>query len=230
VSPPEFVLRRADRGPDGELTTAQRAEVERILLGRGFVLLPSDTAYSLAARLLSERTRRDINTILDREQHEPISQAFSGPDAVRAMIGEDPVVTRLMDRFMPGPITIVCPARRVPDAYARGAMSSQNHTIGLRVTESVEERAVAAASGYPVTTVPVRDPASRPKRPVTSFDRALELVGLGMDAVDGRPWCAIDGVIRHTKTSTVVRVHQDGRVELRRPGALPFEEIEAGLD
>lgn len=223
MTDPEFVVRRDEREEDGSLSARHLAAVEDLLMNRGYVLLPSDTAYSIAARLMSDRTRNDINLVLGRDRLEPLSQAFADAAAVERMIGDNEMAARLFAALTPGPITVVCADDRLPDAYAKRAMASQNGTIGLRVTDSEVERAVAALTGFPVTTVAVRDPDSNTA--VRDFDRAMAIVGPGMADIGAR-WAAIEGDIRHTETSTVVEVMDGGRSwQILRPGAIPVEDI-----
>jgi hypothetical protein len=47
-------------------------------------MLPSDTAYSVAAWPTSARIRRQVNGLLDREELEPISLAFPSAEAVHS--------------------------------------------------------------------------------------------------------------------------------------------------
>jgi len=221
---PSLVVGRDDRDAQGRLRPEHLEAVCRVLQDRGFVLLPSDTAYSIAAWLRTERTRDAINRMLQRPD-EPISLAFPSVAVVQRWTTRNTVADRLLERFTPGPITVVRPASRlVPADLTNKAFHSQNRTIGVRIPNSVEERQVAGATGNPVTTVAVRNLTS--EAPVTSFAEAVDIVRAGIATIGGAPWCAIEGEIRYQRHSTVVEVlGDDGDYRLIRPGSIPEEEI-----
>jgi L-threonylcarbamoyladenylate synthase len=236
VSEPSLVVRRDDRDAQRNLRLEHLAEVRRILDERGFVLLPSDTAYSIAAWLHTAEMRRRINEMLERE-NEPISLAFPSVAAVlHDWAAENDVAKRLLECFTPGPITVVCPAsRRIPAEFTRDILKSLNHTIGVRIPNSDEERQVAGVGtgpvATPVTTVPVRNLDADEKPAVTSFDKAVGIIRQRTEMMGGAPWCAIEGEIRYSRTSTVVEVlGGSGSYAVRREGAIPLEKIRACLE
>jgi L-threonylcarbamoyladenylate synthase len=220
---PALIVRRDDRDASGNLRREHLGEMGRTLRASGFVLLPSDTAYSIAAWLDTAQIRDQINTMLNRDD-DPISLAFPSLDLVKEWTEPNRVAELLFERFTPGPITVVCRASRlIPAEVAEEAWRSQNRTIGIRIPNSAEEQQVAEAERTPVTTVAVRN-ASR--QPVTSFTEAVEIVREGMERIGGAPWCAIEGDIQYTDTSSVVEpIGEDGRYVLHREGVIKEPEI-----
>jgi tRNA A37 threonylcarbamoyladenosine synthetase subunit TsaC/SUA5/YrdC len=226
---PSLVVRGDDRDAQGHLRPEHVAEIDRVLQASGFVLLPSDTAYSIAAWLRTGQIRDQINKMLHREDA-PISLAFPSLAAVRTWSEPNAIADRLLQRFTPGPITVVRRATRlVPVEVAEEAWRSQNRTIGARIPNSAEERQVAGVGPDPVTTVAVRDLDSNDA--VTSFAMAFRIVQDGISKIGGAPWCAIEGEIRYPDTSTVVEVlSDDASFRLVRPGAIPVADIRACID
>lgn len=223
---PSLVIRSDDRDAQGNLRPEHLEEINRTLRAPGFVLLPSDTAYSIAAWLDTAQIRDNINMMLNRGD-DPISLAFPSLNLVREWTEPNRIAEVLFERFTPGPITVVCRAsRHIPAEVAEEAWRSQNRTIGVRIPNSAEEWQVAEAGRTPITTVAVRDLASND--PVTSFTRAVEIVQAGMKAIGGAPWCAIEGEIRYSDTSSVVEIiGEDGSCRWIRDGAIPESEIRA---
>ena len=226
---PTVVIGRDHRDPQGRLLPEHLDPICKVLEARGFVLLPSDTSYSIAAWPHTERTRHNINALLQRPD-EPISLAFPSLTVVRRWTARNVVADRLLERFTPGPITVVRPASRlVPVQLTNEVVRSQNRTIGVRIPNSLEEQQVAGATEHPVTTVAVRNPAS--KAPVTLFAEAVELVRDGVAATGWAPWCAIEGRIHYARHSTVVEVlGEEGDYRLIRLGALPEATIRDCID
>lgn len=222
---PSLVVRRDDRDAGGNLRPEHLEEIGRTLRASGFVLLPSDTAYSIAAWLDTAQIRDNINTILNRDD-DPISLAFPSLDLVREWIEPNRIAELLFKRFTPGPITVVCRASRlIPAEVTEEAWRSQNRTIGIRIPNSAEEQQVAGAGRTPITTVAVWNAS---KHPVTSFTEAVEIVRAGMGRIGGAPWCAIEGEIRYTDVSSVVEIiGEDGSYRMIRDRAIPESEIQA---
>jgi L-threonylcarbamoyladenylate synthase len=206
--------------------------ISRLLLDGGYVVLPSDTAYAIAALAVRADTQKRINKILSRPDW-PLSLAFPSHLAARKWISPNIVVDCLVEKFCPGPITIVCKAEpSLPASFFSLAISSENRTIGVRIPDSLVEREVAACTNFPITTVAIREPGGGDV--ITSFDKAVEIVTKGIVKVrpkDNATWCAIeaDADLVYDQHSTVVQVLDNAGLELLRPGRLPFEEIQAAV-
>jgi L-threonylcarbamoyladenylate synthase len=232
VSEPSLIVHRHERDPEGKLMPEHLTEIRRVLHDQGFVLLPSDTAYSVAAWPRTSRTRLQINEMLQRAD-EPLSLAFPSMEIVQQWTTPNALADRLLERFTPGPITVVRSAsRHIPADFTRELVGSLNHTIGVRIPDSAEERQVAAVGASPVTTVPVQYVRVDGRSPVTSFPDALAIFAERVAAIDGAPsWCAIEGTIQYQLTSTVVEIlGESGSCKIKRPGAIPEAEIEACAD
>ena len=227
MSDPAYVIGSADRAGDGSLRPDDRERVGALLLDGGFVLLPSDTAYSVAVLPFSQVTREQLNIVLSRPD-QPISLAFTTVAAAVRWAAPNPVATAILERFCPGPVTVVCRASYdVPAQVCDHVLATKNRTLGFRVPNSAVERSVAATTSYPITTTAVIDPAGPRPRPIVSFDEALAFVQARVGGTTFPRWCAIEGSIDHDELSTVVRVTPDGRLELVRAGAIALGEIEA---
>jgi L-threonylcarbamoyladenylate synthase len=227
MSRPFLIIREHERTPGGSLTVRHMDIIANTLSHMGYVLLPSDTAYSLAALATDSELQERINKILSRPDW-PISLAFSSALAVRDWILPNLVVDHLMEQFCPGPLTIVCEtAVEVPGRFLDRTIASRNRTIGVRIPDSVVERDVAGCAGYPITTAAIRESGDGPA--VSDFDRALEIVCAGMDATPSTRWCAIEGKMMYPQHSTVVRVTRSGRLDEIRPGYIPIAELERSV-
>src|SRR3954470_20677173 len=82
------------------------------LVGGGVIALPTDTVYGIAASLSHPAAIRRLYEIKGREASKPLPVLVSSSamlDAVTADV--DPEIALLLDRFWPGPLTIVLTAR-----------------------------------------------------------------------------------------------------------------------
>ncbi len=221
---PERVFPIGGRTAGGALTSRDLALAANKLLRRGFVLLPSDTGYSVAVIPHDADTRRFINTLLRRPVDWPVSLAFSGMRSVRDYARLELGALHLLEAFTPGPITVICPVSAEPgrQRFAAQALGAPDLTIGVRIPDSSVERDVAACTPYPITTAAVRDAAGAI---VQSFSQAVEILDTASDGLEHAGWYAIEGTDRfRSKHSTVVRVSGPA-VELLRQGDIPFTDI-----
>lgn len=224
MSGPQLLISKNHRTNGKSLATSVVQQVLGKLLGRGFVLLPSDTCYSLGALAIDESVRKNVNTVLNRKD-EPISIAFSSYLQVRRLIKMNNTVALLLERFTPGPITIVCKAKDdLSREFLSHTIGSGDGTVGVRIPDSSIERDIAASTQYQLMTIAVRDPETG--EAIQNFGRAQEIVSLGIEKVEGAKWAAIEShTIFHALHSTVVRVDGVGKVKLLREGDISFEEI-----
>jgi L-threonylcarbamoyladenylate synthase len=228
MSDPQCVIYKGQRTDGGALPTSRVQQVRSKLLGRGFVLLPSDTCYSLATLAVDEAARNNVNTILDRKEG-PISLAFSSYLQVQQFVEVDNTTALLLERFTPGPITIVCKAKDVVSKeFLARTIASADGTVGVRIADSYIERDVAASTKYPLMSVAVRD--LNTGEAIQDFKQALEVVSLGIERLGGAGWAAIEGDIFCAHHSTVVRVGGVDRVELLREGDIPFTWIQDAIN
>ena len=224
---PHPLINKMQRTDGGSLPTSVVQQVGAALLRWGFVLLPSDTCYSLGALPIDESVRNKVNVILSRKD-EPISLAFGSYLQVQRFVQMDNTTAMLLERFTPGPITVVSKAKPdISKEVLTRTIGVTDGTIGVRIPDSRIERDIAASTQYPLMTIAVRDLDTG--EAIQEFDRALEIVSQGIDKVGGAGWAAIEGDEFYASHSTVVRVSGVGKVELLREGDISFADIQEAI-
>jgi L-threonylcarbamoyladenylate synthase len=219
------IIRLSDRTHGNALFTSTMSQVRACLLSYGFVLLPSDTCYSIAALASNNRVFDTINTLLNRPK-DPISLAFQNLPQVERFAELNPISAVLLETLTPGPLTVVCKARpEVPIELTAEIVGSTDRTIGVRIPDNNIERDIAACTRYPITTVAIRDP--KDNKPVKNFNRAINIVSESIKNLETAFWgFSIEGDEFCANISTVVRVASDGeKIKLLRQGDIPFEDI-----
>lgn len=163
-----------------------------------------------------------------------MSLAFASYLEVQRYVHLELLAQSILETFTPGPVTVVCaahlsdnsPDMTIPDAFFAGIVGSDDRTIGVRIPDSLVERDIASAGGYPITSVAIRDMDGRPVR---DFDEALGIVSDGVIRLGGAGWVAIQGDHFEHDLSTVVAVER-GKARQIRAGAISFEKIVALQD
>jgi L-threonylcarbamoyladenylate synthase len=182
------------------------AEAAGLIRKGGIVAFPTETVYGLGVDATNAAAVDRLNKLKGRPPEKPYSWHLPSADAVRAQLGEvPPVAGQLMDKFWPGPLTIILPAR--------------NGTIGFRVPDHPIAQAFLTACGVPVAA----PSANRSGQPPPT-DAAEVLAALG-DSID----CVLDaGPTKLGKESTVIEVVRN-TIEIRRHGAVPEAAIREAI-
>lgn len=185
------------------------------LLRKGeLVAFPTETVYGLGANALDERAVAHIFAVKSRPYFDPLIVHLADKEAVSQYAMDiDKRAMALMERFWPGPLTLVLRKRPlIPDLVTAGF-----DTVALRVPSHPVARALLREANLPIAA-----PSANPFGYVspTTAVHVQDLLGAALDLIlDGGP-CAV-GV-----ESTVCAVTEAQAVILR-PGGVPVEEIEA---
>jgi L-threonylcarbamoyladenylate synthase len=183
----------------------------------GIVAVPTDTLYGLAADPFRADAVARVFAVKGRQMDRALPLiAADAAQVVRHLGPLTPIGARLAQRFWPGPLTILVHA---PAALARD-VSGGTGAVGVRVPADPVVRAIAEASGRPITATS----ANISGQPATANPDEVEL-SLG-DLVD----LLIDtGRTRGHVPSTIVDA-TGSAPRLVRAGAIPWDEIQAWLD
>ena len=186
---------------------AALTEAAKILRSGGLVAFPTETVYGVAADAGSPKAIERLNQVKGRPPEKPCSLHLHAPEQMRAFVTSvPPLAAKLIERFWPGPLTIVIPAK-------------SGGTIGFRFPDHPIARAFLKACDVPVAAPSANRSGSTPPTD------AKEVLA----ALDGALDCVLDGgPTRLGRESTVVEV-TGGRVEIRREGAIATETILAAI-
>lgn len=186
---------------------------ERLAAG-GVIAMPTDTVYGIAASLGHPGALRRLYEIKGRDQRNPLPVLVSSPSAVEHLAEAiPPDVALLLDRFWPGPLTIVVPAKPgMPVEVTAGGttvgLRMPNHPLAIEVIERAGGSVACTSanhSGEP--------PALNAREVADILGTELDLILDGGGAPGGVP-------------STVIEVTDDG-IRVIREGAIPSDHIRA---
>ncbi|MFM9108420.1 MAG: L-threonylcarbamoyladenylate synthase [Chloroflexota bacterium] len=189
---------------------------ERIREG-GVVSFPTDTVYALAASLAFPDALERIYDLKGRDEAKPLPVLLSAPARLRDVAaGVDDRLLDLADRFWPGPLTIVLPARDGLPAAATGRDAAGGRTVAVRVPDHFLAIEVIERAGGAVGSTSANRSGDPPAR---SAAEVLAQLPAGFDILlDG-------GVAPGGVPSTVVEAGPDG-VRVLREGAIARETLE----
>ena len=190
-----------------DLQRASAGDLDRcreIIRTGGVIAYPTDTFYGLGADPANAAAVRRIFEIKGRQADQPVIVLLPDRSGVREWAAAvTPFAERLMDRFWPGPLTLVFRAspRVLPE------LTGGTATVGLRVPGSEATRGLLRALGTALTgTSANRSGGANPR---TAEDVLRDLGGLVDLVIDG-------GASQEALPSTVVDVTGEAPRVLRQ--------------
>ena len=205
-------------GTSQELASAVRAAVAHLRRGEA-IALPTETVYGLGADALNVDAALKVFEAKERPRFDPLIVHLPDRDWLERMAaiptGDEKLVNLLLDRFWPGPFTLVLPRQEiVPDIVTAGLK-----TVALRISAHPVFKEIIRFFDRPIAA----PSANRFGRisPTTAAHVAAELEGRIPLIVDG-------GATVHGLESTIVAVRAC-RIEILRQGPITAEQLaEAG--
>ena len=196
----------------------ERAKAIKFLRDGDVVALPTETVYGLAADALNPDAVIKIFEAKERPHFDPLIVHLPNRDALgEVAIVESGIARQLMEKFWPGPLTIIFPKREiVPDIATAGLA-----TVAVRM------------SAHPI----FRDIVGKLNRPLAApsanrFGRISPTTAQHVfDELSGRIPLIVDGgATEHGIESTIVQI-TNGMIEVLRRGPItdemlrPFAEV-----
>lgn len=103
-------------------------EALRVLAHDGTVVYPTETVYGLGGDALSDEAILKVYEAKRRQLSNPVSVAVSGLEMMEGIAKLNEAAEILIERFLPGPVTIVLPAKRSVASILTGGTGM----IGIR--------------------------------------------------------------------------------------------------
>ena len=198
---------------DGEQTAEIAA---RIIRDGGLVALPTETVYGLGANGLDPMAVDKIYEAKGRPKDNPMILHVTGMEQVEGLCHDIPQTAyALAEKFWPGPLTMILPAREHIPKRTTGGLS----TVAVRCPDSPITRQVIELSGLPIAA-PSANLSGKPS--TTTAQHVLHDHDGNIDAVvDGGP-CRV-GV-----ESTIIDLTEQP-ARLLRPGGITPAQLRSVL-
>ena len=188
----------------------------KIIREGGLVAIPTETVYGLGANGLDEKAVAKIFEAKGRPQDNPLILHICGAEQIELFCHHIPQKAYdLAEKFWPGPLTIVLPARDIVPKRTTGGLS----TVAVRCPDNDVTREIIRLSGVPIAA-PSANISGKPS--TTTAEHVLH-------DHDGKIAAVVDGgACRVGVESTIVDLTEE-RPRLLRPGGIGPEELLAVL-
>ncbi len=192
---------------DEKLTPA--AEV---LKKGGLVVFPTETVYGLGGDGLNSEASRKIYEAKGRPQDNPLIIHVADPEDAKKYTHTNSLYDKLAKRFMPGPLTVVLPAKECVPPETRASLP----TVAVRCPEHPIARRLISLAGTPVAAPSANLSGSpSPTKASHVIDDMMGRVDVIISANDSKIGLE----------STIVKIEDEDCVTLLRPGKITVEEL-----
>ena len=188
---------------------------EDLMVGE-LVVYPTETVYGIAADIFNQKAVKNLYMVKRRPFDMPLSVAVSGKDMVENIAVMTRPVEKLIDAFLPGPLTIITKKDpNVPDI-----VTSMSQKVGIRIPDNKVALDLIEEFGGPI----VATSANLHSHPDSvDIDTAVEDFGDSVKTyLDNGP-CTLG------KPSTIVWI-MDDKIEVIRQGEITQKQIEDVLN
>ena len=134
------------------LTDDAIADAAGCLRSGGTVVYPTETAYALGADPLSTKAIETVFLLKGRDEKKPMGLIAASSEQVDAWCTVTPEERAIMDRYWPGPLSLVVRLKTLPprEREALSGVTGGEETVSIRVSSNPWAQKLAEALGHPV--------------------------------------------------------------------------------
>ena len=177
----------------------------------GLVVFPTETVFGLGGNALDPEAATKIYRAKGRPSDNPLIIHIADPSEASLYTETSDLFEHLSKRFMPGPLTVVLPAKPIiPKTVTAGLP-----TVAVRCPSHPIAHALIACAGVPIAA-PSANLSGSPSP--TTFRHVRE-------DLDGRVDMILGGECEIGVESTIVRLDSSDTLTLLRPGGITPEQL-----
>ncbi|HEX9502958.1 MAG TPA: L-threonylcarbamoyladenylate synthase [Patescibacteria group bacterium] len=192
----------------------------QILKQGGVVVYPTDTAYGLAVDATNAKAVAKLYRLKGRDFKNPMHIIFPGADWLKKLVKLNKPALKLMNKFLPGPLTLVLPLKARGKAWQ--LLSAETKTLGVRLPNHPLALGLVEGLGRPITTTSANISGTPVNYSVPGVKKQFSKAQFQPDYyLDG-------GKLLNTKPSTVVSLVKG--VKIIRIGPISEKQIKNTLN
>lgn len=186
-------------------------------LSRGDVIVfPTETLYGLGADALNFTAVEKVFQLKGRDPNNPFPVLVSDRAMLNSLVENiSPLAEKLMERFWPGPLTLVMPAR----ADIPRPLVNATGGIGVRISSQPIASEIVRMLGRPLTATSANPSGQPPARTMAQ----------ARDYFSGKIKILIDGGEMISKTGSTVAAVAGNKITILRAGEIVKSELEMAL-
>jgi L-threonylcarbamoyladenylate synthase len=192
------------------VTKRALAEAVEVLRAGGVVVHPSESSYGLAVDPTNRAAIKKLFALKNRPSGKAVLLAAASRAQAKKTVQLSGKLDKLAQKYWPGPLTIVAPAKQKLDLTGTNRPTKQ---IAVRVPAAAWLRALAEGLGHPVTSTSVNLSGEAPLYSAASVRKLFADLSLKPDLI-------LDvGRLPNRPPSTLV-TEQNGKLKILRQGSV----------
>ena len=192
---------------------SQTDELSEILKNDGVISVPTDTVYGVCARIDSHEAYNNLVNTKKRPYSKLFPVMCANLDQIKTIAKVDERTEKIINNFMPGPITIVLEKNSsIPEYITNG-----KNTIAIRMATSKSLEELIEKTGSPI----FMSSANHSGEPIC---KSLEEIENTFPKIDG----IMEGNVSIGEVSTIVDCTSD-TIKILRQGPITIEQINDSL-
>lgn len=185
-------------------------ELAKILKNDGVISVPTDTVYGVCASINSKKAYEKLKSIKNRPSTKPFPIMCADEEQIERIAIVDERAKKLIQAFMPGPITLVLKKKVNMPSY----ISNDKDTIAIRMATSKTIKELIIKTGSPIFM-------SSANQSGETTCNSLEEIEKKLPELDG----ILEGNVLLGQASTIVDCTLE-EIKILRQGPISIEQIE----
>jgi len=176
------------------------------------IVYPTETCYGLGCDATNQLAVDTIFDIKKRQRNKPVLVVAHDLSVMLEHVFDSETLFEIEEKYWPGPLTVVTKVR-LDSTLAKGVIA-EDGTVAFRITEHPIAVALCQAINGPLVStsanISTHESPYDIKNVLAMFDHELVQPDI---VIDG-------GKLSHESPSTIVRIHEDGTLEVLREGEI----------
>lgn len=187
----------------------QTDKLAEILRNDGIICVPTDTVFGVCARISSKRAHDNLVKIKNRPHEKLFPIMCSDEEQINNIALLNKNAELLIQKFMPGPITLVLKKQPTLPEYVNNSQS----TVAIRMATSKPLEDLIKKTGSPVFMSSANKSGESTCKSIAEIERVFP-------TIDG----IMDGTVTFGKASTIVDCTSN-TIRILREGPINVEQI-----
>ena len=192
-------------------------EVANVLKNDGVISVPTDTVYGICARINSSKAYLKLVSVKNRPSNKSFPVMCSDIEQIKSIAIIDEKALKLIEAFMPGPITLVLNKRPDVLSYINNAGARETDELAIRMAPTPFLKELIKEVGSPLFLTS----ANKSGKDVC---KSLDEIEIECPTLDGM----VMGDVSFGEASTIIDC-TDNDIKIQRQGPISEDEIMKAL-